>query len=191
MSLLAGGIESTLKTGCSVIEMLIIDRVGRRLTLIVGAIVMSFALLVSLPKPGPYGHMSDLMLIITEDQRCAASSLPQQHQQSGRLHMCRFHFHLRARFQYGIWPCRLGLRLRGMESQQQCSHENNDLTSSPDFPHCCTRPRIKPGRQLRCRWSHHRCTNMARWHRQHRFQDLFLLHGDQLGQRAYHLFALS
>jgi MFS family permease len=79
VSLLAGGIESTLKTGCTVIEMLIIDRVGRRLTLIAGAIVMSFALLVSLPKPGSYRYMSGLMIIITEDQRCAASGLPQQH----------------------------------------------------------------------------------------------------------------
>jgi MFS family permease len=111
VSLLAGGIESTLKTGCTVIEMLIIDRVGRRLTLIVGAIVMSFALLVSLPKPGSYRYMSDLMLTITEDQRRAASGLPHQHKQSGRLHMCRFHFYLRPGFQYGIWSCRLGLRL--------------------------------------------------------------------------------
>jgi hypothetical protein len=45
-SLLAGGIESTLKTGCTVLEMLIIDRVGRRLTLVLGAAVMAFALMV-------------------------------------------------------------------------------------------------------------------------------------------------
>lgn len=47
VSLLAGGIESTLKTGCSVVEMLIIDRVGRRLTLVAGCVVMAIALLVS------------------------------------------------------------------------------------------------------------------------------------------------
>lgn len=46
VSLLAGGIESTLKTGCTVLEMLVIDRVGRRFTLIAGALVMSLALLV-------------------------------------------------------------------------------------------------------------------------------------------------
>ena len=46
VSLLAGGIESTLKTGCTVIEMFIIDRAGRRFTLLVGAIVMAFALMV-------------------------------------------------------------------------------------------------------------------------------------------------
>ena len=47
VSLLAGGIESTLKIACNVIEMLIIDRVGRRLTLVIGAVIMAFALLVS------------------------------------------------------------------------------------------------------------------------------------------------
>lgn len=46
VSLLAGGIESTLKTGFTVVEMLIIDRVGRRLTLVTGAAVMTFALMV-------------------------------------------------------------------------------------------------------------------------------------------------
>ncbi len=33
LSLLAGGIESTLKIGCTIVEMLIIDRVGRRVTM--------------------------------------------------------------------------------------------------------------------------------------------------------------
>ncbi|KAH6617673.1 general substrate transporter [Chaetomium sp. MPI-SDFR-AT-0129] len=47
VSLLAGGIESTLKTGCTVVEMLVIDRVGRRFTLIAGALVMSLALLIN------------------------------------------------------------------------------------------------------------------------------------------------
>lgn len=47
LSLLAGGIESTLKIGCTVLEMLIIDRVGRRITMAVGAGVMAFAMLVS------------------------------------------------------------------------------------------------------------------------------------------------
>ncbi|KAL2264468.1 hypothetical protein VTK26DRAFT_33 [Humicola hyalothermophila] len=47
ISLLAGGIESTLKTGCTVLEMLIIDKVGRRLTLVVGAAVMAFALMIN------------------------------------------------------------------------------------------------------------------------------------------------
>ncbi len=51
LSLLAGGIESTLKIGCTVIEMLVIDRVGRRLTMSFGAAVMAFAMLVCLNTP--------------------------------------------------------------------------------------------------------------------------------------------
>jgi len=47
VSLLAGGIESSLKTAFTVLDMLLIDRLGRRLTLLAGTAVMSFALLVS------------------------------------------------------------------------------------------------------------------------------------------------
>jgi MFS family permease len=47
LSLLAGGIESTLKIGCTIIEMFVIDRAGRRLTLAVGAGVMAFAMLIN------------------------------------------------------------------------------------------------------------------------------------------------
>lgn len=46
LSLMAGGIESTLKIGCSVIEMLIIDKLGRRRTLLLGSFIMSVSMLV-------------------------------------------------------------------------------------------------------------------------------------------------
>lgn len=46
VSLLAGGIESTMKIGCTLVDMMIIDRVGRRVTLTAGAAVMAFAMLV-------------------------------------------------------------------------------------------------------------------------------------------------
>ena len=49
ITLLISGIESTLKIGCTIIEMMIIDRVGRRTTLVVGCVVMAIALLVSFP----------------------------------------------------------------------------------------------------------------------------------------------
>jgi hypothetical protein len=49
LSLMVGGIESTLKIGCTIIEMLIVDRVGRRNTMVAGALVMGIAMLVSLP----------------------------------------------------------------------------------------------------------------------------------------------
>lgn len=52
VSLLAGGIESTLKIGCTVIEMLIIDKVGRKFTLVAGAAVMAFALMVRGSRAG-------------------------------------------------------------------------------------------------------------------------------------------
>jgi hypothetical protein len=48
LSLLASGIESSLKVGCTIIEMLIIDRVGRRKTLLLGSAIMAIALLVSM-----------------------------------------------------------------------------------------------------------------------------------------------
>jgi hypothetical protein len=47
LALMVGGIESTLKIGCTLIEMLIVDRVGRRNTMVAGAIVMGIAMLVS------------------------------------------------------------------------------------------------------------------------------------------------
>lgn len=46
MSLMASGIEGSLKVGCTVIEMLIIDKVGRRGTLLLGSSIMAIALLV-------------------------------------------------------------------------------------------------------------------------------------------------
>ncbi|KAM7186636.1 putative quinate permease [Rhypophila sp. PSN 637] len=46
-ALLAGGIEMTLKIGCTVVEMLIIDNVGRRPTLTFGAAVMAFSMMVN------------------------------------------------------------------------------------------------------------------------------------------------
>ena len=46
LSLMAGGIESTLKIGCTVLEAIVIDKLGRRITLIAGCVVMSFSMLV-------------------------------------------------------------------------------------------------------------------------------------------------
>lgn len=56
MSLMVGGIESTLKIGCTILEMILVDRVGRRTTLTAGCVIMAIALLVSFP-------MSDRHLI--------------------------------------------------------------------------------------------------------------------------------
>ncbi|KAI0164127.1 general substrate transporter [Xylariaceae sp. FL1272] len=45
IALMAGGIESTLKIGMTVIEMLLIDRLGRRVTLVSGTLAMGIAML--------------------------------------------------------------------------------------------------------------------------------------------------
>ncbi|KAI0483777.1 general substrate transporter [Xylaria cf. heliscus] len=47
IALMAGGIESTLKIGMTVLEMLLIDRLGRRTTLVSGTLAMGFALLIN------------------------------------------------------------------------------------------------------------------------------------------------
>ncbi|KAI8961313.1 general substrate transporter [Daldinia sp. FL1419] len=47
VTLLAGGIESTLKIGMTVIEMVLIDRLGRRVTLTAGCVAMAFGMLIN------------------------------------------------------------------------------------------------------------------------------------------------
>lgn len=47
ITLLIGGIESTLKIGMTVIDMFLIDRLGRRVTLVGGCAAMSLGMLVS------------------------------------------------------------------------------------------------------------------------------------------------
>jgi len=56
LSLLASGIESSLKVACTIMEMMIIDKAGRRRTLILGSVVMSIALLASPPSPNTTRH---------------------------------------------------------------------------------------------------------------------------------------
>ena len=46
LTLMIGGIESTLKIGCTIIDTWLVDRYGRRLTLVLSCFVMSLALLV-------------------------------------------------------------------------------------------------------------------------------------------------
>jgi hypothetical protein len=46
LTLMIGGIESTLKIGCTIFDSLLVDRFGRRLTLVLSCLVMSLCLLV-------------------------------------------------------------------------------------------------------------------------------------------------
>jgi len=68
LSIMISGIESTLKVGCTIIEMLIIDRVGRRFTLILGCTVMAMALLINGALPQAYpdhiNHAADYACIV-------------------------------------------------------------------------------------------------------------------------------
>ncbi|KAI1373101.1 general substrate transporter [Hypoxylon crocopeplum] len=47
VTLMAGGIESTLKIGMTVIEMMLIDRLGRRVTLTAGCVAMGLGMLIN------------------------------------------------------------------------------------------------------------------------------------------------
>lgn len=109
ITLLISGIESTLKIGCTIIEMLIIDKVGRRTTLVVGCVVMSIALLVSKPS----FHDSACLTLTVADKRCLAARIPEQHQPRSGLRLHCIHLLLHLRLLHRLRPRCLGLRLRG------------------------------------------------------------------------------
>lgn len=46
LALMAGAVEMTIKIGLTVVEMWIIDRVGRRVCLVGGSVIMGVAMLV-------------------------------------------------------------------------------------------------------------------------------------------------
>jgi len=68
LTLLISGIESTLKIGCTIIEMFLIDKFGRRITLLFGCTVMTFAMLINgalpLAYPKNLNHASDYACIV-------------------------------------------------------------------------------------------------------------------------------
>ena len=72
LSLMASGIESTLKIGCTIMEMLIIDKLGRKKTLLLGCAVMSLAMIVSLNSY----HFISCLTDIPPDQRRPPTGLP-------------------------------------------------------------------------------------------------------------------
>lgn len=67
-ALLAGGIESTLKIGCTIIEAFLIDRLGRRGTLLLGTGFMAVAMLINgvlpLVYPGNLNRASDYACVV-------------------------------------------------------------------------------------------------------------------------------
>ncbi|KAF9728735.1 MFS monosaccharide transporter [Paraphaeosphaeria minitans] len=67
LTLMIGGIESTLKIGCTVIDTWLVDRFGRRPTLVASCLVMSLALLLNAALPLAYpnniNHVADYVCI--------------------------------------------------------------------------------------------------------------------------------
>ena len=88
LSLLASGIESSLKVGCTIMEMLLIDRLGRRKTLVLGSSIMTIALLVSRSS----FHVDGCLRVNSVDQWCITTSIPAQQKQSIRLCLYCIHF---------------------------------------------------------------------------------------------------
>ncbi|KAJ4299072.1 hypothetical protein N0V90_004316 [Kalmusia sp. IMI 367209] len=68
LTLMIGGIESTLKIGCTIVDTWLVDRFGRRMTLVVSCLVMSLALLLNgaLPQayPNNVNHVADYVCIM-------------------------------------------------------------------------------------------------------------------------------
>lgn len=65
LSLLASGIESTLKIGCTIIASLVIDRLGRRRTLLWGTVAMTIALLLNGVLPEVYPNNENRAAVYT------------------------------------------------------------------------------------------------------------------------------
>ena len=110
LSLMASGIESTLKIGCTIIEMLIIDKLGRKKTLLLGCAIMSVAMIVSLPV---YYLVLLPQLTSRLDQRRPASSLPKQQEPCCRLYCNSLHLLLLLWLLCRLRAQRMGLRHRG------------------------------------------------------------------------------
>ncbi|KAI1257937.1 hypothetical protein MGN70_000982 [Eutypa lata] len=68
ITLLIGGIESTLKIGMTIIDMFLIDRLGRRVTLVGGCVAMTFGMLINgvfgQVYPDNTNHAADVACIV-------------------------------------------------------------------------------------------------------------------------------
>ncbi len=78
-SLMAGGIESTLKIGCTLIAMILIDRLGRRKMLAIGCGVMSAAMLVCFPSSTRNGIYFQSPNIKTNPRTQINGALPERY----------------------------------------------------------------------------------------------------------------
>jgi hypothetical protein len=80
LSLLASGIDGTVQVGCTIAAMFFFDRIGRRHSLGIGAVIMAFCLMVSAHTChvcNPYLLIHHANVIFHTDQWRSAAGLPQ------------------------------------------------------------------------------------------------------------------
>lgn len=109
MSLMASGIESTLKIGLTIMEMFIIDKIGRRNSLLIGAVVMSVAMVVRyvLKKIGSEANCGTGQWSIT-------FGVPEQQEPRFGLCLHRVHIPLLLRIFSWLWSQCVGVRNRSI-----------------------------------------------------------------------------
>lgn len=76
LGLLASGIDGTVQVACTIGAMFFIDRIGRRHSLGIGAIIMAFCLMVCPPKILESFFEKMVLTRYNTDQRCSATGLP-------------------------------------------------------------------------------------------------------------------
>lgn len=108
LALMAGAVEMTAKIGMTVVEMWIIDRIGRKACLAGGSAVMAIAMLVS--------HIRDDLplhgALTVTDKRSFAQDISRQREPGRRCSLHCIYFHLCHGIQPRPWPSRLGLQFR-------------------------------------------------------------------------------
>ena len=108
MALMIGGIETTLKIWCTLLDTWLVDRYGRRVTLLVSCLIMSIALMVS--------RLSNPLYIVAHNKQAKWRSphrIPRQHESQCQLRVYFTHLYLHLWVLNWVWSSCLGLWLRG------------------------------------------------------------------------------
>lgn len=176
LSLLVGGIESTLKIGCTIIEMHLIDRFGRRITLLTGCIVMSIAMLVS-----SCSLIKSMLEANTYSYNQINGALPQAYPRNinhASDYACIvFIFFFTFGYSFGFGPAAwvYGAEVCRFFPSSQALLLNSFET---DLPNKVPRSRSQLCRLRWSDWLNRSCSGMARWDCQYWIEGLLLLHGD-------------
>jgi hypothetical protein len=175
LTLLISGVESTLKIGCTIIEMFIIDRFGRRITILVGCTAMTFAMLVGFVHTCPSLPLN----LLTFNSRSTARfpkliqtisiTLPIMHASSSSSSSPLA----------TLWDSvqQLGYTVRRYEFPPYPGKYVLVSNKGTDIPNSIPSPRS----QLRCfrrrHRIHRRCSSVASRYPKHRIQGVLHLHG--------------